>query len=64
MQSSVVLAVLAVGFIIFNVVRGNQQWMAPVILLLGAVANIVRWVMTKKKLEKELIAKASQEERQ
>ena len=64
MQSSVVLAVLAVGFIIFNVARGSQQWMAPVILFLGAVANIVRWVMTKKKLEKELIAKASEEERQ
>jgi ABC-2 type transport system ATP-binding protein len=60
-QSAIVLVVLAAGFIIYNLYRGNPQWMAPVILFFGAVVNIVRWVMTKKKVETELMAKASQE---
>jgi ABC-2 type transport system ATP-binding protein len=63
MQSTMVLAVLAAGFFIYNLSRGNQQWMAPVILILGAVVNSVRWLMTRKKLVKEFMEKASQEER-
>jgi ABC-2 type transport system ATP-binding protein len=63
MQSSIMLVVLAAGFFIFNVSRGNTQWAAPAIVFLGAVVNAVRWVLTKKKLEKELRAQGSQEER-
>ncbi|MGD1046056.1 MAG: ATP-binding cassette domain-containing protein [Bacteroidota bacterium] len=62
-QSTIVLAVFAVGFIVYNLSRGTQQWMAPMILFLGVIANTVRWVMTKKKVEEEFMAKASQEER-
>jgi energy-coupling factor transporter ATP-binding protein EcfA2 len=64
MQSTIVLVVFAVGFFIYNLSRGNRQWIASAILLLGAAANTVRWVMTRKKVVKELIEKASQEERQ
>ena len=63
MQSTIVLAVFAAGFFIYNLSRGNQQWMAPLILILGAVVNTVRWLMTRKKLVKEFMEKASQEER-
>jgi ABC-2 type transport system ATP-binding protein len=63
MQSAIALAVFAAGFFIYNLSRGNQLWMAPVILILGAVVNTVRWLMTRKKLVKELVEKASQEER-
>jgi ABC-2 type transport system ATP-binding protein len=63
MQSAIALAVFAAGFFIYNLSRGNQLWMAPVILILGAVVNTVRWLMTRKKLVKEFMEKASQEER-
>jgi ABC-2 type transport system ATP-binding protein len=63
MQSSIMLVVLAAGFFIYNLSRGNAQWVASVIFLLGAAANTVRWVITKKKVLKELIEKASREER-
>jgi energy-coupling factor transporter ATP-binding protein EcfA2 len=63
MQSAIALAVFAAGFFIYNLSRGNQLLMAPVILILGAVVNTVRWLMTRKKLVKEFMEKASQEER-
>jgi len=62
-QSTIVLLVFAAGFLIYNLLSAHQQWMAPVILFLGAVANTIRWVITKKKVANELMAKASQEER-
>jgi ABC-2 type transport system ATP-binding protein len=63
LQSAIALVVFAAGFFIYNLSRGNQLWMAPVILILGAVVNTVRWLMTRKKLVKEFMEKASQEER-
>ena len=63
MRLAIGLAVLAAGFFVYNLYRGNLQWVAPVILFLGAIANIIQWVMTKKKVERELTTKASQEER-
>ena len=63
MQSTIVIAVLAAGFFIYNLSRGNQQWMAPLILCIGVVANTVRWMITKKKVAKELRDKTSREER-
>ena len=63
MKSAIGFAVLAAGFFIYNLYRGNLQLVAPVILFLGAIANTVQWVMTKKKVERELMTKASREER-
>jgi ABC-type uncharacterized transport system, ATPase component len=61
MRSVLVLAVLTSGFIIYNLFIENPHWMAPVILSLGTIANTVRWMMTKKKVEKELRTKALME---
>jgi len=57
-RSALVLAVLALGFFIYNLSGEKPQWIAPLILFLGAVVNTVRWMMTKKKVQKELMAKA------
>ena len=64
MQSAIVLAVFAAGFFIYNLSGENPRWMAPVILFLGAVANTVRWMVTKKKVAKELMAKQRQGEQE
>jgi ABC-2 type transport system ATP-binding protein len=61
LRSVLVLAILTSGFFIYNLSIENPHWMAPVILFLGTIANTVRWMMTKKKVEKELRTKALME---
>jgi ABC-2 type transport system ATP-binding protein len=61
-RSTMVLTVFAVGFIIYNLSIPDPKWIAPVILFVGAVVNTTRWMMTKKSVEKELLAKQKQGE--
>jgi len=52
--SILVLVLFAAGFFLHNVLGENPQRVAPVLFLLGAAANTLRWFMMKKKVQKEL----------
>lgn len=61
-MSVVMLAVVAVGFTIYNLSIEDPKWTAPLILLAGTVFSAVRLVFTKKTVEKELRAKQQGEQ--
>jgi heme exporter protein D len=46
---------------VYNLFSENPLWMVSVVLLLGTVVNTVRWIMTKKNVMKEIMAKQSSE---
>jgi F0F1-type ATP synthase assembly protein I len=61
LRSVIMLAVFAVGLFVYNLFSENPLWMVSVVLLLGTVVNTVRWIMTKKNVMKEIMAKQSSE---
>jgi ABC-2 type transport system ATP-binding protein len=61
-RSVLILILLVAGCIVFNVSSEHPQWMGALILFLGALASTMRWIMTKKKVEKELMTKKVAEE--
>ncbi len=61
-RSVVMFAVFTAGFVIYNLSIPHPMWIAPGIIFVGTIANTVRWLMTKKNVEKELLAKQRQGE--
>jgi ABC-2 type transport system ATP-binding protein len=61
-RSVIMLAIFTVGFVLYNLSIPHPEWIVPIILLTGTVFNTIRWIMTKKRVEKELLAQQRQGE--
>ncbi|HVN47567.1 MAG TPA: ATP-binding cassette domain-containing protein [Bacteroidota bacterium] len=61
-RSAMMLGVFTMGFLFYNLSIPEPTWYMPGIFFLGTIVSVVRWRMTKKRVEKELLAKQRQGE--